>query len=83
MSYPQMLHNKWLEFPDTYRAEAIASILQWIALGESGVVIGGSGSGKTNIAGYIASRSDVRRMHLPGPTKITCFSLLISTAYPS
>ncbi|MBV7330164.1 hypothetical protein KFU94_18330 [Chloroflexi bacterium TSY] len=82
MSYPQMLHNKWLEFPDTYRAEAIASILQWIALGESGVVIGGSGSGKTNIAGYIASRSDVRRMHLPGTNEDYLFLSLDLNGLP-
>jgi len=51
--------NYWAEFPDTYRAEQIATIMQWITAGESGVVIGGSGTGKSNLAGFLSSRPEV------------------------
>ena len=49
----------WAEFPETYRAEQIATIMQWITAGESGVVIGGSGTGKSNLAGFLSSRPEV------------------------
>ena len=32
----------WAEFPVTYRAEQVATILRWVAVGGSGVVIGGT-----------------------------------------
>ena len=48
----------WSEYPVTYRAEQIAVIMRWIAAGESGVVIGASGSGKSNLGGFLASRLD-------------------------
>ena len=34
----------WSSFPETYRAEQIATIARWIAIGDSGVVIGGGGA---------------------------------------
>jgi len=48
----------WAEFPVTYRSDQIAIIMQWITAGESGVVIGGSGTGKSNLAGFLSSRPD-------------------------
>ena len=49
----------WDDFPDTYRNEQIQTIARWIALGESGVVVGGSGAGKSNVVGFITTRLDV------------------------
>lgn len=48
----------WTGFPVTYRAEQVAVIMNWLAAEESGVVIGGSGSGKSNLAGFLSSRPD-------------------------
>lgn len=59
--------NKWTEFPSSYRQEEVVEILRWVGLGESGIVIGGSGTGKSNIAGYIDSRPDIRGAYLPKP----------------
>lgn len=61
----QALNKKFAPFPSTYRTQAVAEILRWVKLGESGVLIGCSGSGKSNIAGYIASRPDVTQRWLP------------------
>ena len=56
----------WAEFPDTYRAEQIAAIAKWIAVGDSGVVVGGSGAGKSNLGGFITARHDIVCQYLPG-----------------
>ena len=49
----------WQDFPNTYRAEQVEQIAQWIAAGESGVVLGSSGAGKSNLLGFITARSDI------------------------
>ena len=72
-SLPSPLPSKWSEFPATYRRAQVAEILGWVALGESGVVVGASGSGKSNIAGYIAQRSDVTSPLLPSAAENYCF----------
>jgi len=79
---PSLANNKWTPFPATYRAEAVAEILRWITLGESGVVIGGSGTGKSNIAGYLAARTDVTSQHLPEPLDHYCFLTLDLNGLP-
>lgn len=55
----------WADFPDTYRSEHIEAITKWIAVGESGVVVGGSGAGKSNLVGFLTTRYDVLSRHLP------------------
>lgn len=77
-----LVNNKWSAFPTTYRAEAVAEILHWITLGESGVVIGGSGTGKSNIAGYLAARPDVTAPYLPEPIANYCFLTLDLNGLP-
>ncbi len=79
---PSLANNKWTLFPATYRAEAVAEILRWITLGESGVVIGGSGTGKSNIAGYLAVRTDVTGEHLPETLDNYCFLTLDLNGLP-
>ncbi|RME97580.1 MAG: winged helix family transcriptional regulator [Chloroflexi bacterium] len=56
--------NYWADFPVTYRAEQIAIITRWVSAGESGVVVGGSGTGKSNLAGFLAGRPDAIAPHL-------------------
>lgn len=73
----------WAAFPETYRAEQISTIAQWIALGNSGVVVGGSGSGKSNVAGFIAERPDVMAHHLPNQSANTCFFRLDINSLPT
>lgn len=45
----------WTLFPVTYRQEMLESIAGWLKFGYSGTVVGGSGSGKSNLFGFIAS----------------------------
>ena len=76
-------YAKWANFPVDYRAEEVATILQWVKLSESGVVVGGSGTGKSNIAGYLASRPDVTSGYLPEPPTNYLFVYLDFNALPS
>jgi len=46
----------WNLFPDSYRKNEIKSIADWLKFGYSGSVIGGSGSGKSNLFGFISSK---------------------------
>lgn len=80
---PTLPPSKWAEFPATYRHEQMATILRWIALGESGVVVGASGTGKSNIAGYIANRPDVTSRLLPEGSAHYCFLHLDMNSLPS
>ena len=54
----------WSDYPESYRAEQVATIAQWLAVGNSGVVVGGGGSGKSNLVGFMASRPEVVCQHL-------------------
>jgi DNA-binding winged helix-turn-helix (wHTH) protein len=65
--------NYWTEFPETYRVEAIATIAKWIAVGDSGVIVGGSGTGKSNLVGFFTTRPDVIGKHLPNPPEQYAF----------
>lgn len=56
----------WAEFPATYRAEQVATVARWLATGESGVIVGRSGAGKSNLANFLANRPEVLTAHLPG-----------------
>jgi DNA-binding winged helix-turn-helix (wHTH) protein len=58
MTKPQSTLAYWSEFPVTYRTEQVALITKWLVAEESGVVIGISGSGKSNLAGFLGSRPD-------------------------
>ncbi|MFN8493890.1 MAG: winged helix-turn-helix domain-containing protein [Caldilineaceae bacterium] len=82
-SQPTILPSKWAEFPATYRQEQVATILRWIAIGESGVVVGASGTGKSNIAGYIANRRDITSRFLPEGPAHYCFLHLDINSLPS
>ena len=57
-------NKRWVNFPLEYRVEEMQEILHWVVRGESGTVVGGSGTGKSNIAGYLATRPDVTAKHL-------------------
>lgn len=50
--------NYWSDYPITYRTEQIEIIMGWVTAGESGVVVGGSGTGKSNLAGFLGSRPE-------------------------
>jgi len=58
-------NSYWLEFPETYRTEQIAAIAKWIAVGDSGVVVGGSGTGKSNLVGFFTTRPELVCRFLP------------------
>lgn len=74
--------NKYTAFPATYRSPAVAELLRWVKLGESGVLIGSSGSGKSNIVGYLPVRSDVTQRWLPATLGNYHFLLLDINGLP-
>jgi ABC-type dipeptide/oligopeptide/nickel transport system ATPase subunit len=46
----------WINYPDDYRSKEINQIINAISTSESVSLVGLSGSGKTNILGYLANR---------------------------
>lgn len=72
----------WADFPETYRAEQVSAILQWIAVGDSGVVVGGSGAGKSNLVGFMAGRPDVVARYLPNQVQNRWFLYLDANSLP-
>ena len=73
----------WSDFPDTYRMEQIEAIAKWIAVGESGVVVGGSGAGKSNVVGFLTTRHDVVGRYLPGDIDDYAFIHMDVNALPT
>jgi len=53
-----MRTSVWDTYPATYRAETVQPILRAVGAGESFVVVGLSGSGKSNLMGFLAHRVD-------------------------
>lgn len=73
----------WAEFPATYRAEQVAEMMRWVTAGESGVVIGGSGTGKSNLAGFLSSRPDAVAPHVTVEPEQYCFLHLDINGLPA
>jgi hypothetical protein len=48
--------SQWDAFPANYRENEVEQIAQWIAAVESGLVVGLSGAGKSNVLGFVAHR---------------------------
>jgi DNA-binding winged helix-turn-helix (wHTH) protein len=72
----------WTGFPSTYRAEEIATIMHWLAAGESGVIVGGSGSGKSNLLGFLSSQPEAITPYIAGTPDKYCFLLLDINSLP-
>lgn len=53
--------NYWQHYPDSYRSEEVKIIVGWLAIGESGVVVGLSGAGKATLLSFLQHRPDVLR----------------------
>ena len=49
--------SSWDAFPATYRQREVAQIAAWIDAGDSGLIVGLSGAGKSNVLGFVAHRS--------------------------
>ena len=50
------MSSSWDTFPANYREREVAQIAAWIDAGESGLVVGLSGAGKSNVLGFVAHR---------------------------
>lgn len=74
--------NPWTEFPKSYCAEDVQTLLSWVAAGESGTIVGWSGTGKSNLLSFLATRPDVTGPHLPGDSDRYCFLLLDVNSLP-
>ncbi len=51
--------STWGTYPKTYRQSEVQHILQAVQAGECAAIVGLSGSGKSNLLGFIANRLDV------------------------
>jgi hypothetical protein len=51
-----MVPSQWDAFPANYREREVAQIAAWIDAGESGLIVGLSGAGKSNVLGFVAHR---------------------------
>jgi DNA-binding winged helix-turn-helix (wHTH) protein len=75
--------SAWAEFPVTYRQEQVQTILNWLRVGESGVVVGMSGAGKSNLLGFLASRPDAAYGCLGDSVADNCLLFLDVNRLPS
>ncbi len=73
----------WAEFPATYRQEQVRTILGWVRVGESGLIVGMSGAGKSNLLGFLSSRPDAAQLYLGDAVADTCFLLLDANLLPA
>ncbi len=51
--------NYWQHYPDTYRSEEVKTVVDWLAAGESGVIVGLSGAGRASLLSFLHHRPDV------------------------
>ena len=58
-------NSRWDAYPASYRAREIETLASWIATGESGSVVGLSGSGRSNLLAFLCHRFDVLHAYLP------------------
>jgi len=56
--------SAWDAYPETYREHEVNLLLSFVKAGECSAVIGLSGSGKSNLLGFIANRLTVDRSNL-------------------
>jgi len=54
----------WAAYPESYRAREVKILADWIGAGESGLVVGLAGSGKSNLLGFVCRRPEVLRPYL-------------------
>ncbi|MBI1879916.1 MAG: winged helix-turn-helix transcriptional regulator [Chloroflexi bacterium] len=73
----------WADYPPTYRAEQAACIAKWLAAGESGVVVGGSGAGKSNLVGFLSSQPAAITSHLDHRPDTSCLLCLDTNSLPA
>lgn len=73
----------WLRYPATFRAEQMAPLCQWLSGGESGLIVGGSGVGKSNLVNFLLNRPDVMARYIPRQPERYCFLLLDINALPA
>ncbi|MBN2002320.1 MAG: winged helix-turn-helix domain-containing protein [Anaerolineae bacterium] len=59
------MRRSWETYASTYRVKEVKILLDWITSGISGSVVGLSGSGKSNLLGFLCHRPDVVQAYLP------------------
>ncbi|MEZ4706214.1 MAG: winged helix-turn-helix domain-containing protein [Caldilineaceae bacterium] len=73
----------WRDFPQTYRQEQIATVAAWAQSGESGVLVGGAGMGKSNLLGFLTTRPDALQLHMPAHAADTHIIRFDSNSLPA
>ena len=59
----------WGAYPANYRNEEMETIAKWVALGDSGSVVGLIGCGRTHLLSFLCHRPDVLSRYLPNHIK--------------
>jgi DNA-binding response OmpR family regulator len=59
----------WQTYPATYRAKEMKMIAHWIEAGDSGSIVGLSGSGRSNLMGFLCHRPEVLQTYFSSPAK--------------
>jgi DNA-binding winged helix-turn-helix (wHTH) protein len=77
-----MGQNPWAGFPTSYCTKDVQTLLSWIAAGESGTIVGWSGTGKSNLLAFLATRPDATSPYLPDDSDRYCFLLLDVNSLP-
>lgn len=54
----------WARYPTSYRAAEMARLAGWITAGESGVVVGPAGVGRSTLLNFLCHRPDTLRRYL-------------------
>lgn len=68
----QIYDGRWSAFPVTYCKKEIECIAKMIATRHSGIVVGGSGVGKSNLSGFLATRTEAILPLLPRRKYLFC-----------
>ena len=62
---PLKPNRPWLVYEPTYRSQQMRILARWILTGTSGSVVGLSGSGKSNLIGFLCYRPEALQHYLP------------------
>lgn len=62
-----IVKRTWDTYPPTYHAREVAIIAEWVAAGESGVIAGTPGVGKSNLFGFLSRQPQALKPYLPEP----------------
>ncbi|MEM7133540.1 MAG: winged helix-turn-helix domain-containing protein [Chloroflexota bacterium] len=74
------VNHPWVNHKPTYRAREVQILADWIRTGANGSVIGPSGTGKSDLLGFLCHRPEVLQGYLPsGSQPVTLLPMDLNT----